>query len=163
MFRRDSVDRLSDSVCLFACLFFSRQICHCHSPLKWSDSDLSRSYVGDWGLVCQDKALVPLLNSLLFLGWIPGAVVFGYLADKNGRRPTVLILSWCNLAVLTARALPFLSPNYAVFAVLVFIQGFIIGKRKSRVRRGRLTLCIYVCIIYIFLFLLLLPFLSFLF
>lgn len=118
---------------------FSYQACDCHSSLEWSDSDLSQSYVGDWGLICQRKALAPLLNSLLFLGWIPGAVVFGYLADKYGRRPAVVISSWSNMVVLIARALPFLSPNYAVFAVLVFIQGFIIGKGERGVRSARLV------------------------
>ena len=72
----------------------------------------------DW--VC-DKAWIPALSqSLLFAGAIPGMLIFGWVSDKFGRLPSIVISN--TLALLGGVLLPF-ATSYFVFLSLFFLMG----------------------------------------
>ena len=81
--------------------------------------------VTEWNLVCGDKWAIPLIESIFFIGTLISAPLFGWTADKWGRRTTLLVTlsGW----VLTGIAWSF-SVNYTMYAVVeLFVSSFQIG------------------------------------
>lgn len=78
-----------------------------------------------WRLVCGKSTLGFLTNSIMFLGWLVGNVVFGILSDKYGRRKILFLSS--SLVCWVAFASSFV-PWYWLYATLRFIIGFGLGK-----------------------------------
>jgi MFS family permease len=75
-------------------------------------------------------AQVGFANTLYLVGQVVGALGFGYLTDRLGRKRLFLV----TLAVyLTATALSGLAPGYAVFVVLRFFAGTGIGGEYSAI------------------------------
>ncbi len=68
-----------------------------------------------------DEAALGLLISALFFGMIPGALVFGVLADRLGRRR---ICTWSLALYGVCTALAAFAPNYQWLVVTRFAAGF---------------------------------------
>ena len=55
-----------------------------------------------WNLICGKEYYASLAQSVLFIGWIPGAVIIGRLSDKFGRKhvlfPAVLFVAATSFA-----------------------------------------------------------------
>uniref|UniRef100_A0A5G2RMX7 Solute carrier family 22 member 6 n=1 Tax=Sus scrofa TaxID=9823 RepID=A0A5G2RMX7_PIG len=68
--------------------------------------------VTEWDLVCSRRALRQLAQSLYMVGVLLGAMIFGYLADRLGRRK-VLILNYLQTAVSGTCAA--FAPNFPVY------------------------------------------------
>lgn len=66
------------------------------------------------------KDLLGLIFSAQFIATVPGALIFGYLADKYGRRKA-LFLSVLWDSIFTA--LTFFAPSFLVLAILRVISG----------------------------------------
>jgi len=71
----------------------------------------------EWGL---SVAQIGQLTSYTFLGMFAGAILGGRLADRIGRRPTVI---WATVLYSVASLLCALAPNVAVLGVLRVITG----------------------------------------
>ena len=87
---------------------------------QFTDSK-SFSILTQFDIYCGNYWMKHMTTSVIFLGWIPGAMVLGWVADNYGRRVVLLP----SLAVLTivGFATSF-SPNIWVFMFLRFIIGF---------------------------------------
>ncbi|XP_064174023.1 solute carrier family 22 member 7a isoform X1 [Anguilla rostrata] len=86
----------------------------CQHGWVYNSSQFLSTTATQWDLVCEDKKLNQALATFFFIGVTFGAVIFGYLSDKFGRKP-MLLLSFVSSALLgTASAF---SVSYAMFAV----------------------------------------------
>lgn len=92
-------------------LIYSKCAVHPHNPSsqgcnRWSFNQSSEveecskylydtttyksTIVTDWDLVCDQSYQAPLATSTFFAGTLVAAPTFGFLADKFGRRPTLM-------------------------------------------------------------------------
>nr|XP_054752655.1 organic cation transporter protein-like [Lytechinus pictus] len=91
----------------------------CQDGWEHDKSQLKSSIIQDWDLVCDKKNLPDYAQSVFYVGNLVGSFVFGVLADKIGRYPTLFICLGiqAGFGVLVA-----FSPNYWVYIVLRFFQ-----------------------------------------
>ncbi|RUS86167.1 hypothetical protein EGW08_006061 [Elysia chlorotica] len=75
---------------------------------------------GGFNLVCEQSFWKSTTKSVFFAGRLCGAVVFGQLSDRFGRRPMFFI--GC-LMLLVAGTVASLAPSMAVFLPMYFCQG----------------------------------------
>ena len=87
----------------------------------YDNSVYESTVVTEWDLVCDRKPMLSMLQSILMLGGIAGALTGGKLSDKFGRRPvflpTMLLLIVCSFSVA-------LVGDYVSFAVIRGFTGF---------------------------------------
>ncbi|XP_044045313.1 solute carrier family 22 member 7a [Siniperca chuatsi] len=85
-------------------------------PHGWiyDQSQFSSTTSSEWDLVCDDKQLNQALATYFFLGVTFGAILFGHLSDKFGRKSMLLValISATMLGVASA-----FSTSYVMFAV----------------------------------------------
>ncbi|XP_029644289.1 organic cation transporter protein isoform X3 [Octopus sinensis] len=55
------------------------------------------SVVSEFDFVCERKWLKSTLQSVYFVGYLCGSIIFGALADRFGRRPIILIANACQI------------------------------------------------------------------
>jgi len=84
-------------------------------PRRWPSTTAE-----EWDLVCQNRWMLTLVDSLFFVGWFFGDGIFGWMADRYGRRPafwgSILFTSVCG-------ALSALIPWYSLYAIARFLTG----------------------------------------
>jgi len=56
------------------------------SSNDWDFTTEFTSIVTEWKLICGKEYYASLSQSVLFIGWIPGAFIIGRLSDKFGRK-----------------------------------------------------------------------------
>ncbi|XP_036403098.1 solute carrier family 22 member 7-like [Megalops cyprinoides] len=92
----------------------------CQHGWVYNRSQLLSTTATQWDLVCDNKKLNQSLATLFFVGVTIGAVLFGNLSDKFGRKP-MLLVSFAATAVLgTVSAF---SVSYTMFAVIRTLCG----------------------------------------
>ncbi|KAL5737839.1 hypothetical protein ACOSP7_030600 [Xanthoceras sorbifolium] len=119
-------DREPDWTCLGpGCDPLAKKVCR-FEPDSWTwIGGAKSSTVSQWGLFCEDKYKVGLVQALFFCGCLIGAGVFGHLSDsKLGRKGSLTIVCILNaiFGCLTA-----LSPNYLTYLLLRVLTGFSTG------------------------------------
>lgn len=87
---------------------------------SWAFQDQS-SLLADWVLVCHRHWLVAFIESAYFMGLMAGNLVWGYYADKIGRRRAYLIAHSINLLF---GLLSLLVPHLWMFAICRFFSAF---------------------------------------
>ncbi|XP_066107893.1 solute carrier family 22 member 6 isoform X3 [Saccopteryx bilineata] len=92
----------------------------CTEGWIYDNSTFPSTIVTEWDLVCSYRALRQLAQSLYMAGVLLGAMVFGYLADRLGRRK-VLILTCLQLAVAGTCAA--FAPNFHIYCAFRFLSG----------------------------------------
>jgi MFS family permease len=125
--------------------------------ITWILDGLEASLIGALGPTLRDPQTLGLTggevgfaNTVYLIGQVIGALVFGHLTDRLGRKRLFLV----TIALyLVATALSGLAPNYVVFLVLRFFAGAGIGGEYSAINsaidelvpariRGRIDLAI---------------------
>ncbi|KAF3844249.1 hypothetical protein F7725_013590 [Dissostichus mawsoni] len=92
----------------------------CHGGWDYSTETFQSTIVTEWDLVCEDASLNNMGSSVYMLGLLVGAVVFGSLADKYGRRIVILF----NLAIQAVFGVgAAFAPNFSVYIALRFMVG----------------------------------------
>ncbi|KAF5925990.1 hypothetical protein HPG69_016026 [Diceros bicornis minor] len=92
----------------------------CTDGWIYDKSTFPSTIVTEWDLVCSHRALRQLGQSLYMVGVLFGAMVFGSLSDRLGRRK-VLILNYLQTAVSgTCTAF---APNFSVYCVFRLLSG----------------------------------------
>ncbi|XP_068583341.1 solute carrier family 22 member 7a [Cebidichthys violaceus] len=85
-------------------------------PHGWiyDQSQFSSTTATEWDLVCGDKHLNQALATYFFLGVTVGAILFGHLSDKFGRKSMLLVALIASTTFGVASAF---SASYVMFAV----------------------------------------------
>ena len=96
-----------------------------------------RHFTIQWDLVCDRAELVPLSQSILMVGTIVGALIFGHISDRIGRRPVLMISLFSQACLGFVMAL---SPNYWFFLVVRFFSGMFdqVSKAMNQNERNKL-------------------------
>ncbi|XP_062394283.1 solute carrier family 22 member 7-like [Sardina pilchardus] len=93
----------------------------CRNGWVYDNSTFTSTLATEWDLVCDQKGLNKATATIFFVGVMFGAMTFGALSDRYGRRIMLLVsyLSGMAFALLSV-----FSTSYAMFAVLRFLTGF---------------------------------------
>ncbi|XP_031717286.1 solute carrier family 22 member 6-A [Anarrhichthys ocellatus] len=92
----------------------------CQGGWQYSTETFQSTTVTEWDLVCDSASLNNMASSMYMFGLLVGAVVYGSLADKYGRRIIILI----NLAVQAVFGVgAAFAPNFYVYIALRFVVG----------------------------------------
>ncbi|XP_059142943.1 organic cation transporter protein-like [Physella acuta] len=92
----------------------------CQRGYDFSKDEYTSTITSDFELVCANKYWRSTSRSVFFSGRLFGAIVFGQLSDRFGRRPTFLIGV---LSLLIAGVIASVAPNMFVFVPMYFLQG----------------------------------------
>uniref|UniRef100_A0A8C5W6P1 Solute carrier family 22 member 6 n=1 Tax=Microcebus murinus TaxID=30608 RepID=A0A8C5W6P1_MICMU len=92
----------------------------CTNGWIYDNSTFPSTIVTEWDLVCSHRALRQMAQSLYMVGVLLGAMLFGYLADRLGRRK-VLILNYLQTAVSGTCAA--FAPNFPVYCTFRLLSG----------------------------------------
>ncbi|XP_070282506.1 solute carrier family 22 member 6 [Myotis yumanensis] len=92
----------------------------CTNGWIYDNSTFPSTIVTEWDLVCSHRALRQLAQSLYMVGVLLGAIVFGHLADRLGRRK-VLILSHLQMAASGTCAA--FAPSFPVYCAFRLLSG----------------------------------------
>ncbi|XP_015260144.1 PREDICTED: solute carrier family 22 member 7-like [Cyprinodon variegatus] len=93
----------------------------CPNGWTYDKSQFSSTTASEWDLVCNDKQLNQALATYFFLGVMFGAIVFGQLSDKFGRKYMLLVALIGSTLLGTTSAF---STSYVMFAVSRALSGF---------------------------------------
>ncbi|KAL2083667.1 hypothetical protein ACEWY4_021440 [Coilia grayii] len=93
----------------------------CQNGWMFDNSTFKSTLASEWDLVCENKGFNKATTTIFFIGVMFGAVTFGSLSDRYGRRIMLLVsyVSGMSFAVISA-----FSTSYIMFAVLRFLTGF---------------------------------------
>ncbi|XP_025098000.1 organic cation transporter protein-like [Pomacea canaliculata] len=84
------------------------------------------TFISELNIVCKDKFLLPLANTIYMSGFLGGSLILGTLADIIGRKKTLVVCVLGHIAVVFATAF---VRNYVAFVILRFFVAFFgIGK-----------------------------------
>uniref|UniRef100_A0A8C9ZJB7 Solute carrier family 22 member 7b, tandem duplicate 1 n=1 Tax=Sander lucioperca TaxID=283035 RepID=A0A8C9ZJB7_SANLU len=92
----------------------------CQNGWVYDNSTFKSTLATEWDLVCSRKGMNKATATIFFIGVMFGAPLFGFLSDRFGRRPLLLVsyLSSLTFAVLSA-----FSTSYVMFVILRFFTG----------------------------------------
>ncbi|XP_072317068.1 solute carrier family 22 member 6 [Eucyclogobius newberryi] len=96
----------------------------CMEGWTFERSEFTVTTVSEWGLVCSWRPLKQMIQTIYMGGVLTGAIVFGGLSDKFGRR-SVLVWSYLQLGVLGCCAA--LSPSYSAYCIFRFLCGMAVS------------------------------------
>nr|XP_048301254.1 solute carrier family 22 member 7 [Myodes glareolus]XP_048301255.1 solute carrier family 22 member 7 [Myodes glareolus] len=92
----------------------------CSQGWEYDHSEFSSTIVTEWDLVCEQRGLNKITSTCFFIGVLLGAVVYGYLSDRFGRRQLLLVAYVSSLVLGLASAA---SVNYIMFVVTRTLTG----------------------------------------
>ncbi|XP_076141338.1 solute carrier family 22 member 7-like [Alosa pseudoharengus] len=95
----------------------------CLNGWVYDNSTFTSTLATEWDLVCDKKGLNKATATIFFVGVMFGAMTFGGLSDRYGRRIMLLVsyVSGMSFALISV-----FSTSYIMFAVLRFLSGFCI-------------------------------------
>ncbi|XP_066993624.1 organic cation transporter protein isoform X2 [Anabrus simplex] len=87
---------------------------------RWVFKDNEWTIVGEWNITCSENQwMLSLVGTSHFAGVFLGTIVFGFLADKFGRK---LVFIFCIVLMSITGIAQAVSPDYITFQVFVFIN-----------------------------------------
>ncbi|XP_052047814.1 solute carrier family 22 member 7 [Apodemus sylvaticus] len=92
----------------------------CSQGWEYDHSEFSSTIATEWDLVCQQRGLNKMTSTCFFIGVLVGAVVYGYLSDRFGRRRLLLVAYVSSLALGLASAA---SVSYVMFVITRTLTG----------------------------------------
>ena len=105
--------------------FTSENDLRCHIPRsEWEYiQPKGISIVTDFDIYCENDWIISMSSSIVFIGWIVGAIILGWIADSYGRKK---VLFGSFFMMLTCGMIgPFVN-NIHVFLLMRFLVGFFI-------------------------------------
>ncbi|XP_043931358.1 solute carrier family 22 member 6-B-like [Protopterus annectens] len=92
----------------------------CRDGWTYDTSEYSSTIVSEWDLVCDLRPLKEIAQTAFMAGVFIGAIVFGRLSDKFGRRK---LLMWSNFQMAVAGTCAAFSPIYICYCIFRFLTG----------------------------------------
>uniref|UniRef100_A0A8C3X3L0 Solute carrier family 22 member 7 n=1 Tax=Catagonus wagneri TaxID=51154 RepID=A0A8C3X3L0_9CETA len=92
----------------------------CPQGWEYDHSEFSSTIATEWDLVCEQKGLNRAASTFFFAGVLVGAVAFGYLSDRFGRRRLLLVAYVSTLVLGLVSAA---SVSYTMFAITRTLTG----------------------------------------
>ncbi|XP_005359811.1 solute carrier family 22 member 7 [Microtus ochrogaster] len=92
----------------------------CSQGWEYNRSEFSSTIATEWDLVCEQRGLNKITSTCFFVGVLLGAVVYGHLADRFGRRQLLLVAYVSSLVLALASAA---SVNYIMFVITRTLTG----------------------------------------
>ncbi|XP_004605871.2 solute carrier family 22 member 7 [Sorex araneus] len=92
----------------------------CPQGWEYDHSEFSSTIATEWDLVCEHKGLTRAASTFFFAGVLVGAVAFGYLADRFGRRRLLLV---AYVSALVLGLVSAASISYLMFAITRTLTG----------------------------------------
>ncbi|XP_068187869.1 solute carrier family 22 member 6-like [Antennarius striatus] len=86
--------------------------------------DFYSTTVSEWELVCSLHPLKRMIQTIYMGGVLTGAIVFGSLSDRFGRRTIIL---WSHLQLAVFGCASALSPSYIVYCIFRFLCGMAVS------------------------------------
>ncbi|XP_066552838.1 solute carrier family 22 member 7 [Amia ocellicauda] len=96
-------------------------IVSCQNGWVYENSTFKSTLATEWDLVCDKKGMNRATATIFFVGVMFGAVAFGILSDRYGRKPMLLVSYISAIAFGFANAF---STSYIMFAITRFFTGF---------------------------------------
>ncbi|NWX12057.1 S22A7 protein, partial [Aegotheles bennettii] len=93
---------------------------HCQHGWVYDHSQFSSTISTQWDLVCEQRGLNQATATFFFIGVTMGAVVFGYLSDRFGRKTMLLLSLVCSLILGMLSAA---SISYTMLAITRTLTG----------------------------------------
>uniref|UniRef100_A0A672YJY7 Solute carrier family 22 member 7-like n=1 Tax=Sphaeramia orbicularis TaxID=375764 RepID=A0A672YJY7_9TELE len=92
----------------------------CRNGWTYDNSTFKSTLATEWDLVCSRKGMNQATATIFFIGVMIGGPLFGFLSDRFGRRPLLLVsyLSSMTFSVLSA-----FSTTYVLFAIMRLFTG----------------------------------------
>ena len=88
------------------------------------------SIASEWRLICDNEYKRSLANALVMTGCLLGAVLFGGMADKRGRKSSIVLLySVASVSCIASG----LAQTYAQFVLLRFITAVVLNGSSTAV------------------------------
>lgn len=91
------------------------------SSWVYDNSTFTSTLATQFDLVCTRKSLARTASTIFFMGVMVGAVIFGYLCDKYGRKNMILLSYVLTMVFGLSSAF---ANSYEMFGVLRFLTGF---------------------------------------
>ncbi|CAO2607498.1 Solute carrier family 22 member 7 [Lemmus lemmus] len=92
----------------------------CSQGWEYDRSEFSSTIATEWDLVCEQRGLNKITSTCFFIGVLLGAVVYGYLSDRFGRRQLLLVAYVSSLVLGLASVA---SVNYIMFVITRTLTG----------------------------------------
>ncbi|KAM9436933.1 solute carrier family 22 member 6 isoform 1-T2 [Salvelinus alpinus] len=92
----------------------------CKDGWEYSMTEMSSTIISEWDLVCDLRSLKQMGQTIYMGGVLVGAVIFGGLSDRFGRRFLLLI---SNLLMAVGGTCAAFSTSFSVFCLFRFITG----------------------------------------
>lgn len=96
----------------------------CVDGWTFERSEFIATTVSEFSLVCSWKPLKQMIQTIYMGGVLAGAIVFGGLSDKFGRR-SILIWTYLQLGILGCSSA--LSPSYSAYCIFRFLSGMAVS------------------------------------
>ncbi|XP_055758738.1 solute carrier family 22 member 7-like [Salvelinus fontinalis] len=93
----------------------------CQNGWAYDNSTFKSTMATEWDLVCDRKGMNKATATIFFVGVMIGAIAFGTLTDKFGRKPMLLVSYTISMVFGFASAF---SNSYTMFGVMRFFTGF---------------------------------------
>ncbi|XP_048858288.1 solute carrier family 22 member 16 isoform X1 [Brienomyrus brachyistius] len=100
----------------------NKSVQSCAGKFSYDLSEIQQSIVTDWDLVCEKEWLAKFCQPTFMLGVLIGALVFGDIADRLGRRPILMLTSLCQFAFGVGVAF---TGDYYTFVVIRFLLAMV--------------------------------------
>ncbi|CAH0717998.1 unnamed protein product, partial [Brenthis ino] len=108
--KRQQIQRVRDAI-----LSARKELIACRNGWEFNTEHYTRTLVTEFSLVCDKDWLPRTSNTLFWFGSIFGNLFFGWMSDRYGRRPTILLMIVLEVPLSIAAAFPW---NYWVYIAL---------------------------------------------